>query len=109
MAVMGMYCKAYPLSRLREFGGWSERPGSMIVDPAAPSGDAEAAPAPSEPDYLFLQENLVVTNGVFMDENVVFDAVTPEWEAFCRTVLGFEVPPYEVKEPAPQPSADAHA
>jgi hypothetical protein len=101
MAVMAMYCKAYPLARLREYRGWTEHPGSLAVrqDATADTGDTgETAPS-GEPDYVFLQENLTVTNGVFVDENVVFDAVTPEWETFCRTTLEFEVPPYEVKTP----------
>lgn len=108
MAVMGMYCKAYPLERFREFSGWTERPGSLTV-PDTPTAEGAPAEAGKEAEYLFLQENYVVTNGVFMDENVVFDAVTPEWEAFCRTVLEFEVPPYEVKEPAPAVPAGSNA
>jgi hypothetical protein len=106
MAVMGMYCKAYPLARLREFSGWREHPGSLTSDATEA---IDETPASDEPvDYLFLQENFVVTNGVFMDEHIVFDAVTPEWETFCRTVLEFEVPPYEVKEPAPAAGTEAH-
>jgi hypothetical protein len=108
MAVMGMYCKAYPIARLREYNGWSEYPGSMAVDALA-AGGTDGASAESEPQYLFVRENLVVTNGVFMDENIVFDTVTPEWEAFCRDVLQFEVPPYEVKAPAPGAAAEATA
>jgi hypothetical protein len=110
MAVMGMYCKAYTLDRLRAYAGWSERPGSLDIAPddaadansgednadaSAASGDAKQSPAQAE--YLFVQENFVVTNGVFKDEQIVFDAVTPEWEAFCRDVLEFEVPAYELK------------
>jgi hypothetical protein len=87
MATMGRYCKAYPLARFREFSDW----------PAAPSVDAgpgNAGPdwADEAPDYLFLQESLVVTAGIFIDEEVVFDRLTPEWEAFCRDTLGFAVP-----------------
>jgi hypothetical protein len=33
-----------------------------------------------------------MTDGVFKDEHVIFDNVTPEWIAFCQEILGFEVP-----------------
>ena len=50
-------------------------------------------------DLLYLQENYMVTDGVFLDENIIFDDVTPEWKDFCTHVLKFEVPVYEtVKE-----------
>jgi hypothetical protein len=38
-----------------------------------------------------VQENLAVTDGIFLDENVIFSDVTPEWIEFCRTVLGWRV------------------
>lgn len=107
MAVMGTYCKAYPISRLREYPGWSERPGSLAIDALAAATDPDTAQGP--PEYLFVQENLVVTNGVYKDESIVFDAVTPEWQTFCRDVLEFEVPPYEVKEFASEPTDGAPA
>jgi hypothetical protein len=43
-------------------------------------------------DYLFLQENLVVTTGAYLDEGIVFDVITPEWEQFCREELKFSIP-----------------
>ncbi|MBO0719831.1 MAG: hypothetical protein J2P41_03360 [Blastocatellia bacterium] len=82
MANMGSYCKAYPIERFREFDGWSEK--------IPISADRE----PEDGLYLFLQENLVVTDGIFIDEKVVFDRVTPEWEAFCKDKLGFEIPDF---------------
>jgi hypothetical protein len=45
-------------------------------------------------DYLFLHPNFVVTDGVYVDEHVAFDHVTPEWETFCRTTLQFSIPEY---------------
>jgi hypothetical protein len=81
MANMGSYCKAYPLGRFREFSGWSEK---MPVSADSPEGE----------QYLFLQENLVVTDGIFIDEKVIFDNVNPEWESFCKTQLGFEIPDF---------------
>jgi hypothetical protein len=78
---MGSYCKAYPVAKFREYAGWTEPPSGAAADQ-----DNEK--------YFFIQENLTVTDGIFMDENVVFDRVTPEWEAFCRGQLAFEVPDY---------------
>jgi hypothetical protein len=78
MGQMGLYCKAYPLDRFLEFEGW----------------DAERSGA----TFLYLQENLVVTRDIFIDEEVVFDKVTPEWVEFCRSVLRFEPPVAEEQE-----------
>jgi hypothetical protein len=30
---------------------------------------------------------------MFVDEGVIFDAVTPEWIAFCHSELKFSIPP----------------
>ncbi|NMG11729.1 hypothetical protein DP117_34725, partial [Brasilonema sp. UFV-L1] len=46
-------------------------------------------------DFLYLQENYVVTDGIFKDENIIFDNVTPEWKEFCDKTLAFEIPVYE--------------
>ncbi|HEY6120511.1 MAG TPA: hypothetical protein VIV66_11155, partial [Pyrinomonadaceae bacterium] len=85
MSKMGKYCKAYMLPRFREFSGWTE-----ISENARKENDS---PRPlTDGDFLYLQENFVVTDGIFMDENVIFANVTPEWIAFCTNVLKFEVP-----------------
>jgi hypothetical protein len=98
MANMGSYCKAYPIERFREFGGWSEKM-PITADPEQEDGR-----------YLFLQENLVVTDGIFIDEKVVFDRVTPEWEAFCKDVLNFEIPDFcQPAAPVSEESSEAAA
>lgn len=74
MSKMGRYCKAYPIDRLQAFDGWP--PNTQ----------------PAENDYLFVQEDLTVTKGIFLEEDVVFDQVTPEWGDFCKNTLGFEIP-----------------
>lgn len=81
MATMGSYCKAYPVSAFAQYTGWSEKPAT-VQQPAVEAGEGEER-------YLFLQENFVVTAGVFLDEDVVFDQVTPEWKAFCTETLEF--------------------
>ena len=79
MAKMGKYCKAYPIARLREFEGW----------PDAAQGRQEEG-MDTENDFLYLQENFTVTKGIFMDEDIVFDNVTPEWIDFCKNNLKFD-------------------
>jgi hypothetical protein len=49
----------------------------------------------TDKDHLYLQENYVVTDGIFIDEDIIFDDVTPEWKDFCKNALKFAVPVYE--------------
>jgi hypothetical protein len=96
MAEMGRYCKAYPVGRFREFGGWKEDLRSLKKEKpqggAQGEAPAETARVLADEDYLYLQENFVVTDGIFIDENIVFDDVTPGWKDFCVNTLKFEVP-----------------
>lgn len=78
MATMGKYCKAYLLKQFRQFNQWKE--------------NQEV----TEDSVLYLQENYVVTDGIYKDENIIFDNVTDEWKDFCHQVLEFEIPNYEV-------------
>jgi hypothetical protein len=95
MATMGKYCKAYPIKRLREFSAWTEK-----AENARSIGENESGEKSSEPrrltdeDYLFVQEDFRVTDGIFVDENIIFDDVSPEWIEYCRNTLGFEMPAY---------------
>jgi len=96
MATMGNYCKAYPLGRLREFGGWSENPAGVRRERREVEGSEVEAPRElTDDDFLYLQENFTVTDGIFLDEHVVFDDVTAEWLDFCERALKFEVPVFE--------------
>jgi hypothetical protein len=92
MKQMGKYCKAYEVKRLAEFPGWAEkeRDGS-----AQGNGASETSSEEDKRDFYYLQENFTVTDGIFLDENVVFDDVTPEWMEFCKGTLNFEVPNYD--------------
>lgn len=94
MKQMGKYCKAYPVTRFREFDGWKENTANLRED-RAPAGATDADRRLTEEDFLYLQENFVVTDGIFINENVIFDEVTPEWIEFCKGTLNFEVPVYE--------------
>ena len=92
---MGRYCKAYPITRFREFSGWTEaaenaRKEKQLVD----GKEIEAVRTLTDADHLYLQEDLTVTDGVFLEENVVFSNVTPEWQEFCTDTLQFAVPAF---------------
>ena len=87
MTRIGKYCKAYMIPSFREFSGWTEISENARKENNSPRQLTDS-------DFLYLQENFVVTDGIFMDENVIFENVTPEWIDFCRNVLKFEVPNY---------------
>lgn len=96
MATMGKYCKAYTLNKLRKFHQWNEcsentRKEKKVID----TNEIEINRELIDDDFLYLQENYVVTDGIFKDENIIFDNVTPEWIDFCKNTLLFEVPVYE--------------
>ncbi|MEM6754758.1 MAG: hypothetical protein AAF630_17520 [Cyanobacteria bacterium P01_C01_bin.38] len=82
MATMGKYCKAYLLKQFRQFDRWNE--------------NQEVNQELTEDSVFYLQENYVVTDGIFKDENIIFDNVTDEWKDFCHHILEFEIPNYEV-------------
>ncbi|MEW5927368.1 MAG: hypothetical protein AB1941_07785 [Gemmatimonadota bacterium] len=111
MAEMGRYCKAYYAADFRKFPGWKENVANLRKDKQEVNGkevEVERTELKDD-DILYLQENLVVTDGIFKDENVVFDQVSPEWEAFCTGDLAFEIPDYaRDDEPAPA-AAEAEA
>lgn len=97
MATMGRYCKAYPINRLREFSQWSECSENTRREKTEINGkEVEVNRELTDDDFLYLQANYVVTDGIFTDENVIFNHVTPEWKEFCKNTLGFEI---QVDEP----------
>lgn len=104
---MGRYCKAYPIARLREFGGWVEKgENARKVKREIDGVEVEAPRELTDNNHLYLQENYVVTDGIFIDEHIVFADVTPEWKEFSKNVLEFEVPVYDTAgESEKRPSA----
>ena len=92
MAKMGKYCKAYPISRFREFAGWTENTQNLRKEKT--DDGQEVQRQLTDDSFLYLQENYVVTDGIFIDENIIYDNVTPEWVEFCEETLKFEVPIY---------------
>ncbi len=76
---MRKYCKAYPLSELRQFRGWSEK---SATDEAELSDDSIG----------YLWDDFTVVKSPILDTGVIFDTVSPEWQDFCQNVLNFAIP-----------------
>ncbi len=96
MPKMGKYCKAYSVTKLRDFDKWSEKSENVRKEKKYDDGKEVEWQRPlTDAEYLYLQEDFTVTDGIFIDENTIFDDVTPEWIAFCKNALNFEIPVYE--------------
>ena len=94
--VMGKYCRAYLLKEMRKFKGWSENPNNARVESNEDNSPDAGFPRILDDDSIvYLQENYVVTDGVFKEENILFDSMTPEWEDYCIKDLGFYIPNYD--------------
>ena len=79
MSQLSRYCKAYPTKTFHQFAGWTSAKNSSA-------------------DVLFLHDNFVVTENVFNDRDVIFDAVTDEWKEFCTSTLQFDPDPHKLQE-----------
>lgn len=96
MATMGKYCKAYLINKLRQFKQWNENLENTRKEKQEIDGkEVEVKRVLKDDDFLYLQENYVVTDGIYKDENIIFDNATPEWKQFCQKTLEFETPVYE--------------
>jgi hypothetical protein len=100
MAEMGNYCKAYEAKQLRAYPGWSEKVENLRPETKEVDGEEVEVPRTElkDDDILYIQETYIVTDGIFKDEHVVFDAVTDEWKRWVETDLQpepFEIPHYE--------------
>jgi hypothetical protein len=92
MATMGKYCRAYPITRFREYKEWNEKSENVRRERKVVAGkEVEVKLVLSDEDHLYLHKNYVVTDGVFKDENIIFDDVTSEWREFCTHTLNFEI------------------
>jgi len=36
-------------------------------------------------NIIYLQENYVIADSIFLNEHILFDAVIPEWKEFCKS------------------------
>ena len=96
MAEMGKYCKAYQVKDFKNFPGFTMNTENARKDKKEVDGkEVEAVRELDDEAVLYLQESFIVTDGIFKDENVIFDNVTDDWKEFCTGKLGFEVPVYE--------------
>jgi hypothetical protein len=112
MATMSRYCKAYVMPRFREFNGWSEKRENVRRETRRVDGKEEEFQRElTDEDCLFLQDNFVVTDGIFKDQNIIFDQVTDEWKQFCTEKLAFQIPAdlLEVQTPEAPATAEAEA
>ena len=88
MSTLGKYCRAYPLSQLRKFPGWVERTDEARRVRKEIDGEiVELVRTLTDEDYVYLQLDYTVTDGIFVNENVIFNEVTPEWIEYCQRVL----------------------
>jgi hypothetical protein len=86
------YCKAFYLKDLRQFPGWNESRINWRGPGDDNATEEREAPGFSDQDVVFLHQDLTVTQSMWHNENVLFQQLTPAWEAFCATVLQFQVP-----------------
>src|SRR3954453_22293234 len=96
MAEMGKYCKAYLAKQFREYPNWTEKKENVRKEKKEVDGkEVEVERELNDDSILYLQENYVVTDGIFKDENIIFDDVTDDWKQFCPSTLESEIPVYE--------------
>lgn len=93
MAEMGRYCKAYLASDLKKYPDWKPNLENLRQPEAEkPGEEPEKRTALDDDDILYIQEDLVVTDGIFRDENVLFQDDSDAWKTFCAETLEFEIP-----------------
>lgn len=93
MAEMGRYCKAYLASDFKKYDDWNPNLDELRQpEPEKPGDEPEARKDLQDDDILYLQEELIVTDGIFKDENVIFRDDSESWKTFCQETLAFEVP-----------------
>jgi hypothetical protein len=100
---MSNYCKAYLVRQLRQFPGWTENQANVRKETREIDGkEVEVERRLDDESHLYLHDSYVVTDGIYKDENVIFDVVTDDWKRFCHETLEFEIP---VDEPIEIPPA----
>jgi hypothetical protein len=92
MPEVGKYCKAYLFQQLCQFSNWNDQISYLRKEAEYTDGkEVEVERKLTYEDVVYLQDNYVVTDGIFLDENIIFDNITPEWKAFCQNALQFKV------------------
>ena len=110
MAETSRYCKAYMLNQLRTFPGWKENADGVRVETREEEGEEQEYQRQlTDEDFLYVHDNYVVTDGIFNDENIIFDDVTEKWMTFCQEELEFAVPDYLQDEESSDTGAEVTA
>jgi hypothetical protein len=73
------YCKAYPLSALRDFPSWATE--------ALPAEQALA-----DEDFIYVCDDFSVVADPIDDNSVIFPGTSAGWHDYCRNVLKYAVP-----------------
>lgn len=74
MAVLP-YCRAYPITELRQFSDWHELLSGLTEDA-----------------IVFMHQDLSVTRSMFHGKDVLFNNISSSWNTFCKNQLAFAVP-----------------
>jgi hypothetical protein len=94
--IMGKYCKAYHLRDMRKYRYWKENAQNTRKEKKEVDGnEVEEVRALTDDSIVYLQENYVVTDDIYKEQNILFDDTTPKWKEFCEDKLGFRVPDYD--------------
>jgi hypothetical protein len=109
MPEVGQYCKAYPARLLRSYKHWTENSANVRKEQKVVNGDAvEIGRILTDDDVLYLQESYVVTDGIFLNENIIFDQVNEEWQEYCKSVLNFRTLSVEKSTKAEAPVSESN-
>jgi hypothetical protein len=85
---------------LRAFSAWAEAADQARKEKEVRDDlEVEVTRQLADDSIVYLQENYVVTDGIYRDEHIIFDRVTPEWIAYCQEVLGFNIPAHASVDP----------
>jgi hypothetical protein len=76
------YCKAYYAADLQRFAD-EQGNGDRSLD---------ALMALPNDQVVYVHQDFTVTKSMWHGEDVLVGDVTPEWQAFCESTLGFEIP-----------------
>jgi len=90
MPTMGRRCVAYPHSTFMRFNGWAAKRQNAATEETLVDDRPVLVPRQLTNDsILYLQDDLTVSDGIFIDQNIIFDERSPEWEMFCREELAW--------------------
>lgn len=88
MPTLGKYSKSFKLSRFRQFPGWRENAENTRLVKKEVDGDIVEIPRElTGDDYVYLHGDYTVTDSIFIDENIIYSDISPEWIEFCNILL----------------------